>query len=59
MAMEEMQDWISVVKYLAQEHAEWVLRYTNVYFCRHEELIPIIVVAKAYNKKAEKGKKVK
>ncbi len=49
MAMEE----------LAREHSRWLLRYTNFYVPKHEELIPIVVATKAYRKKMEKGKKEK
>ena len=59
MTVEEIQDWLSVVKYLAKEHSKWLLRYTNLHAHRHEELIPIIVVTKTYKMKSEKGKKVK
>ena len=59
MAMEELQDQLGVVKDLAREHFKWLLRYTNVHVHKHEELIPIIVAAKAYREKAEKGKKAK
>lgn len=59
VATTEIQDWLSVVKYLAREHSKWLLRYTNVHVHRHEELIPIIVVAKAYREKSKKGKNAK
>ena len=59
MVMEELQDWLDTVKDLAREHSKWLLRYTNVHVHKHEELIPIIVAAKAYREKAEKGKKAK
>lgn len=57
--MEEIQDPLSAVQDLAREHSKWLLRYTNVYVHRHEELIPIIITTKAYRMKAEKGKKEK
>ena len=59
VAMEELQDQLGIFKDLAQENSKWFLRYTNVHVHRDEEIIPIIVVAKAYRTKAEKGKKVK
>ena len=59
MAMEEIKDQLSAIKDLAREHSKWLLRYTNVHVHRHEELIPIIITAKAYRTKSEKGKKVK
>jgi len=57
--MEEIQDQLNVVKDLAKEHSKYLLRYTNVHVHRHEELIPIIVTAKAYSEKLEKGQKMK
>ena len=59
VAMEEIQDHLSVVKYLAREHYKWLLRYTNAHVNSNKELIPIIVAAKAYRTKVEKGKKAK
>ena len=59
MAMEEIQDRLSVVKDLAREHSKCLLRYTNVHVHRNEELIPIIIATKAYRTKSEKGKKAK
>ena len=59
MATEELLDQLNVVKQLAREHSKWLLRYTNIHMPRHEELIPIIVAAKAYRTKVEKGKKTK
>ena len=59
VAMEELPNQLNVVKELAREHSKWLLRFTNVHVPNHEELIPIIVVAKAYRAKVEKGKKSK
>ena len=59
VAMEELPNQLNVVKDLAKEYSKWLLRYTNIHVLKHEELIPIIVVAKAYREKAEKGKKSK
>ena len=56
---EELQDRLNVFKYLARVHSKWLLRYTNVHVQRHEELILIIVSAKAYKENEEKEKKVK
>lgn len=55
MAMEELPDQLNAMKELVREHSKWLLRYTNIHMPRHEELNPIIVVAKAY-KKNGKGK---
>ena len=59
MAMEELLDELNIMKELTREHSKWLLRYTKIHVPRHEELMPIIIVAKAYRKKVEKGKKVK
>ena len=45
------------MKELARDHSRWLLRYTNIYVPKHEELIAIVVAAKAYRIKMEKGKK--
>ena len=59
MAKEELPNQLNYVKELAREHSKWLLMYTNIHVSRHEELIPIIVAAKAYRAKEEKGKKSK
>ena len=59
VTMEELQDQLGAIKDLAREHAKWLLRYTNVNAHKHDMLIPIIVAAKAYRTKVEKGKKEK
>ena len=59
MAKEELPNQLNVIKELAREHSKWLLRYTNVHVSRHEELILIMVAAKAYRAKTEKGKKLK
>ena len=59
MAMEELPNYINAMKDLAREHSKWLLRFTNVHMPSHEELVPIIVVAKAYREKFEKGNKSK
>ena len=59
MAIEELQDWLGTIKDLAWDQSKWLLRYTNVHVYKHEELIPIIVVAKVYRAKVKKGKKAK
>ena len=57
--MEELLYQLNVVKELASDHSKWLLRYTNIHVPRHEELILIIVVAKEYRAKIEKGNKSK
>ena len=59
MGAEELPNQLNVVKERYQEHSKWLLRFTNVHVPDHEELILIIVVAKAYREKIEKGKKSK
>ena len=59
VATEEFTSQLNAVKELAREHSKWLLRFTNVHVPNHEELIPIIVAAKAYRAKTEKGKKSK
>ena len=59
MVMEELPNQLNDVKELARENSKWILRYTNIHVPNHEELIPIIVVDKAYRAKIEKGKKSK
>jgi hypothetical protein len=44
---------------LARENSKLLLRYTNIHVPRNDELIPIIVAARAYREKVEKGKKEK
>ena len=59
VAAEEVTSQLNEVKELALEHSRWLLRFTNVHVPNHEELIPIIVTAKAYSTRNEKGKKSK
>lgn len=59
MVAEELTGQVNSVKELAQEHSRWLLRFTNVHVSSNEELIPIIVAARAYKKKIEKGKNSK
>ena len=59
VATEELPNQLNVVKELAREHSKWLLRYTNIHVPKHKEIIPIIVIAKAYRAKVEKGKKSK
>ena len=48
VAMKEFPYQLNVVKELARDHSRWLLRYTNIYVPKHEEMIANIVVAKAY-----------
>ena len=57
MVVEDFLDQLNVVKELAREKSKWLLRYTNIHV--HKEIITIIVVAKAYREKSQKGKKLK
>ena len=59
VAAEEAANQQNEAKELTQEHARWLLRFTNVHVPSHDELIPIIAAAKAYRAKIEKGKKPK
>ena len=59
MAMEEFPNQLNNVKELSREHSKWVLRFTSVHLPSHEELVPIIVIAKAYRVKYGEGKKSK
>ena len=59
VATKEVTSQLNEVKELALENLRWLLRFTNVHVPNHEELIPIIVVAKAYREKTKKGKKSK
>ena len=59
MAAEEAANQKNQAKELTQEHARWLLRFTNVHVPNHNDLIPIIAAAKAYKAKTEKGKKSK
>ena len=59
VAAEEAASQQNEAKELTQEHARWLLRFTNVHVPSHDELIPIIASAKAYRAKTEKGKKSK
>ena len=59
VAVEELSNQLNDVKELAREHSKWLLRFNNIHMPNHEELIPIIVAAKAYRAKTEKGKKSK
>ena len=56
---EEAVNQQNQAKELTQEHARWLLRFTNVHVPSYDELIPIIAAAKAYRAKTEKGKKPK
>ena len=58
MAIEEFPYQLNIVKELDRDHSRWLLRYTNIHMPKHEELIPIMVAAKAYRIKTEKGKNV-
>jgi len=59
VAATELTNQLNSIKELALEHSRWLLRFTNVHVSRNEELIPIIVAARAYRAKIEKGKKSK
>ena len=59
VAVEEAANQHNQAKELTQEHARWLLRFTNVHVPSYDELIPIIVAAKAYRAKTKKGKKPK
>ena len=59
VAGEELTSQLNEVKELARENSKWILRFTNVHLPSHEELIPIIVAAKACRAKTIKGKKSK
>ena len=59
MTMGELPKQLNVVRELAKEHSKCLLRYTNVYVPKYEELIPIVVARKAHRASMEKGKKVK
>ena len=56
VVMEDLLDQLNVVKEWVRENSKWLLRYTNIHVPRHEQLIPIIVVAKAYRAKNGKGR---
>ena len=58
VATEELPNQLNVVKELARDHSRWLLRYTNIHMPKHDELISIMVAAKAYRIKTEKGKNV-
>ena len=55
MAAEEVANQQNQAKELTQEHARWLLRFTNGHVPNHNDLIPIIAAAKAYKAKTEKG----
>ena len=59
MAAEDLPNQLNAVKELAREHSKCLLIFNNIHMPNHEELIPIIVVSKAYRVKIEKGKKSK
>ena len=59
VAAKKLTSQLNSFKELAQEHSRWLLRFTNVHVSRNEELIPIIVAARAHRAKMEKGKKSK
>ena len=48
VAAEEATNQQNEAKELTLEHARWLLRFTNIHVPSHEELIPILVAAKAY-----------
>ena len=55
----ELTGQLNFVKELAREHSRWLLRFKNVHMSSNEEIIPIIVAARAYRAKIKKGKKSK
>ena len=59
VVVEEFPNQLNVVKELAREYSQWLLRYTNIHMPKHEELIQIIFPAKEYKEKIEKGRKFK
>ena len=59
VATTELASQLNFVKELAREHSRWLLRFTNVHVSSNEELIPIIIAARAHKAKMEKGKKPK
>ena len=59
VAAEEAANQQNEAKEFTQEHARWLLRFTNVHVPNNNDLIPIIAAAKAYKEKTEKGKKPK
>ena len=59
VATMELPKQLSTIRELAREHSKCLLRYTNVYVPKHEELVPIMVPARAYRANLEKGKKTK
>ena len=59
VAATELTSQLNSLKELAREHSRWLLRFTNVHVSSNEELIPIIVAARAHKVKMEKGKKPK
>jgi hypothetical protein len=59
VAAEEVVNQQNLAKEFTQEHARWLLRFTNVHVPSYDELTPIIAAAKVYRAKTEKGKKPK
>ena len=59
MATTELLKQLPTIRELAREHSKCLLRYTNVYVPKHEELVPIMVAARAHRADLEKGKKTK
>ena len=59
MATTELTKQLPPIKELAREHSKCILKYTNVYMPKHEELVPIMVAARAHQANLEKGKKTK
>ena len=55
--MKEIKERLDAIKELAREHSKWLIWYTNVHIFKHEELILIIIAAKAYKEKLEKKKR--
>ena len=56
---EKVTSQLNKVKEITLDHSRWLMKFTHVRVPSHEELIPIIVAAKAYRAKTEKGKKSK
>ena len=59
MATTELPKQLPTIRELAKEHSKCLLRYTNVYVPKHEELVSIMVATKAHREDLEKGKKTK
>ena len=59
MATTKLPKQLPTIRELVKEHSKCLLRYTNVYVPKHEELVPIMVTARAHRADLEKGKKTK